>query len=208
MRELCPGWLHVMLMLLSTCLFALSRQSQVLSNAFVYDSRCVYCCHNKMEFFPYRPILNIPSTHQMTHITVLVLVEVGDSVSRPYLDCRLTYKVQYNTSLLRPTPLPHCAETSPVSFLRKDIVSLSASTCFLFFFEWAPRYFSRSRRRKHLLSQLNLLSRLPVPTKFSSFWSSVLHSVSSAQQKASRSCPPSVHHSRLPAAISSGCYKR
>ena len=64
--------------------------------AFVYDSRCLFCCHNKLEFFPYR---HCPLTHQMTHITVLVLVEVEDPVSRPYLDCPRLYNLQRSTVL-------------------------------------------------------------------------------------------------------------
>jgi len=49
-----------------------------------------------MEFFPYK---HCPLTHQMTHITVLVLVEVGDSISRPYLDCPRLYNLQRLTVL-------------------------------------------------------------------------------------------------------------
>ena len=43
--------------------------------AFVYDSRCLFCCHNKIEFLPYR---HCSLAHQMTH--TLVRLNLGCSI--------------------------------------------------------------------------------------------------------------------------------
>jgi len=74
-----------------------------------------------MEFFPYR---HCPLTHQMTHITALVLVEVGDSVSRPYLDCPRLYNLQ-RSSVWYGSVVPSCGIVNlciPVAVALKTIV--------------------------------------------------------------------------------------